>query len=144
MDPEVISTVDLTRFLKKTCTVNRGTYSLNAGYDELLELIKRYNLPMRRGNIAEGIEDFILKVNDHHESTGSIYSSTETKELCKAVHDMVKRGRRDGPHDLSLDVAVGRVMMERLKDDKKDSLTKTMALLKDGLDTIVTEILGKS
>ncbi len=43
---------------------------------------------------------------------------------------MVKRGRRDGPYDLSLDVAVGRVMMERLKDDKKDSLTKTIALLK--------------
>ena len=34
--------------------------------------------------------------------------------------------------------------MEKLKDDKIDSLTKTIALLKDGLDTIVTEILGKS
>ncbi len=59
MDPDVISTIDLARFLKKTCAVNRGTSSLNAGYDELLELIKRNNLPMRRGNIAEGIEDFI-------------------------------------------------------------------------------------
>jgi hypothetical protein len=35
MDPEVISTVELTRFLKKTCTVNRGTSNLNAGYEEL-------------------------------------------------------------------------------------------------------------
>ena len=110
MDPEVISKVDLTRFLKKTCTVNRGTSNLNAGYDKLLELIRRYNLTMRRGNIAEGIEDFILKVNEHHASAGSDYSPTETKELCKAVHDMVKRGRRDGPYDLSLDVAVGRVI----------------------------------
>ena len=114
------------------------TSNLNAGYDELLEMIRKYNLPMRRGNIAEGIEDFILVVNEHHESAGSDYSGTETKELCKAVHDMVKRGRRDGPYDLSLDVAVGRVMMELLKDDKKDSLTKTITLLKDGRDTIVT------
>ncbi len=72
MDPEVISTLELARFLKKTCTVNRGTSALNAGCDELLELIRRYHLPMRRGNIAEGIEDFILKVIEHQESAGSV------------------------------------------------------------------------
>ena len=73
MDPQVISTSELARFLKKTCTVSRGTSNLNAGYDELLELIRKHNLPMRRGNIAEGIEDFILRVNEHHESAGSVY-----------------------------------------------------------------------
>ncbi len=30
------------------------------------------------------------------------------------------------------------------KDDKKNSLATTLTLLKDGLDTVVTEILGKS
>ena len=67
MDPKIISTVDLVRFLKKTCRVTKGTSNLNAGYAELLELINKYNLPMRRGNIAEGIEDFLLKVHDHND-----------------------------------------------------------------------------
>ncbi len=57
---------------------------------------------------------------------------------------MVKRGRRDGPYNLSLDVAVGRAKVEQLKDDKKTFLATTLTLLKDGLDTVVTEILGKS
>jgi hypothetical protein len=133
MDPKIISTVELARFLKKTCTVTKGTSNLNAGSDELLELINKYNLPMRRGSIAEGIEDFLLKVQDHNDSVGSEYNERENKDLSRAIHDMVKRGRRDGPYDLSLDVAVGRAIVEQLKNDKKTSLATTLTLLKDGL-----------
>lgn len=43
---------------------------------------------------------------------------------------MFKRGRREETHELSLDVAVGRAMMEQLKDDKKDSLAITLSYLK--------------
>ncbi len=74
-----------------------------------LELIKRYNLPIRRGNIAEDIEDFILRVNEHHESAGSDYSQPETRELCKAVHEMVKRGRRDDVEERYWD-SIGRCL----------------------------------
>ena len=58
LDPKIISTVDLARFLKKTCSVGEGTKNLNAGYDEMLDLVKNYSLPMRKGTIARGLEDF--------------------------------------------------------------------------------------
>jgi len=40
MDPKVVSTIDLVRFLKRTCGVGQGTTNLHAGYEELLDLVK--------------------------------------------------------------------------------------------------------
>ena len=64
MEHEIISTVDLVLFLKKTCGIGEGTTNLHAGYDEMLDLVKTYSLPMRRGTISRGIEGFFLKVEE--------------------------------------------------------------------------------
>ena len=71
MDPKVVSTIDLVRFLKRTCGVGQGTTNLHAGYEELLDLVKNYSLPMRKGTISKGFEDFFMEVEDLQESIGS-------------------------------------------------------------------------
>ena len=81
MGHEVIPTVDLVRFLKKTCGVGDGTTNLHAGYDEMLDLVKTYSLPMRRGTISKGIEDFFLKVEELLKTNEESFTQHEEKEL---------------------------------------------------------------
>ena len=107
MDHDIISTVDLVRFLKQTCGIGEGTKKLHAGYDEMLDLVKTYSLPMRRGTISKGIEDFVLKVEELLENNEDPFTQHEKKELSKALHTMVLKSRRDGVEDPVLDVAVG-------------------------------------
>ena len=142
MEHEVISTVDMTRFLKKICGVGDGTTNLHAGYDEMLDLVKNYSLPMRRGTISKGIEDFVLKVNDLLENNEDPFTQHEEKELSKALHAMVFKSRRDGVEDPVLDVAVGRVILEEMKNDTKSSFAKSMTLLRNGLSAAINIIVG--
>jgi hypothetical protein len=137
MEHETISTVELTRFLKKTCGVGDGTTNLHAGYDEMLDLVKTYSLPMRRGTISRGIEDFVLKVKELLETNEESFTPHEEKELSKALHAMVLKSRRDGVDDPVLDVAVGRAVLDEMKTDNQTSFAKSISLLKNGLSAAI-------
>jgi len=144
MKHDVISTVELVRFLKRSCSVGRGSANLNAGFDEMLDLVNNYNLPMRKSNIAKGVEDFLLRVDELKETNEDIFSSQQEKDLSKAVHNLVSRGRCDRYDDPVLDIAVGRAITDAMRDDTKTSFAKTLTLLRNGLSKAITDIIGNS
>jgi hypothetical protein len=143
MDPDVVTTIDLVRFLIRTCGVGQGTTNLHAGYEELLDLVRNYSLPMRKGTISKGFEDFFMEVEDLMEAIGSDpFSLHEEKELSKALHATVLKSRRDGADEPILDVAVGRAVLEEMKNDPKNSFNRSMALLRNGQSKAIREVVG--
>ena len=72
---------------------------------------------------------------------GFNFSSTEERELSKAVHTMVASSRR---YDEVLDTAVGNAVHEMMKDDAKTSFNKTITLLNNGLSYAIDRVIGSS
>ena len=84
-----------------------------------------------------------MEVEDLMEAIGSDpFTTHEEKELSKALHATVLKSRRDGNDEPILDVAVGRAVLEEMKNDTKNSFSKSIALLRNGLSKAIREVVG--
>ena len=87
MDPAIISTADLVRFLQKNVDVGQGKSHLNENFESLIDFITNYKLPLKRATVARGVEDFLTQLSDKEDDNQWDFIPIQEKDLCCAQHD---------------------------------------------------------
>ena len=94
LEPHIISTEELYKYLKKSISMEKKRTSFKTGFEEVLEYIKNYRLSFGTGTAHKSVEKFLAQSKRLYQESMQTITHHEEKELCKATCKMVEEAQQ--------------------------------------------------
>ena len=94
LEPHIISTEELYKYLKKSSSMEKKRTSFKTGFEEVLEYIKNYRLSFGTGTAHKSVEKFLAQSKRLYQESKQTITHHEEKELCKATCKMVEEAQQ--------------------------------------------------